>query len=97
MKETLLLTIESTGQAGEDLLVFPGLSSDKYEFRSDMEKIKIVTPDGIVIEKNAEFSIPFDVPSRPYWMLIPNTKKSEIPIGSRIWIMKPLDQISKQT
>jgi len=87
MEEILALTVEHTGQAGNDLLIFPGLPSDKYEF-NDIERIKIVTPDNMVIEKDAEFSIPFDIPSHEYWMLIPNTQKDEVPVGSTIWIYR---------
>lgn len=58
--ETLLLVIEHTGQAGDDLLVLPGIPSDKYQFKGDTERVKIVTPDNIVVEKDAVFSIPLD-------------------------------------
>ena len=95
MNQNLLLVVKHTSQVGDDLLIFPGLSSGKYELNNDVEKIKIVTPDNIILEKDAEFSIPFDVPSREYWVLLPNTQKDEVPIGSQIWIYKSLSEITK--
>ncbi len=74
MDEILLLTLQSTGQAGNDLLIFPVLSADKHSLLT-IDKIKIVTSDNLVIEKDAEFSIPFDTPSLVYQLLIPNTQK----------------------
>ena len=83
MKETLLLTVKGTGQAGEDLLIFPSLPADRYHFEG-LEKVKIVTPDNLVIEKDAEFGIPFETASPVYLLLISNTKKHEVPNGSQI-------------
>jgi len=97
MNETYLLTVEFASQAGEDALIAPSLPADKYWFRHP-NIIKIVKPDGQVIEKDAEISIPFTrPPSRRWWILIPNTKKDDVPIGSQIWIMKSLDEITSQT
>ena len=90
MNERLLLTVEYTVQAGNDLLILPGLHLDQYEFNG-IERIKIVTSDNIVIEKDAEFAIPFDMSSREYWMLLPSTQKDDIPIGSQIWTYKSLN------
>jgi hypothetical protein len=87
MDETLLLTIESVAQAGNDLLILPPLSADKYSLGA-VDKVNIVTPNNLVIEKAAEFAIPFDADSHVYILLIPNTQKDEIPIGSQVWIKK---------
>lgn len=95
MEETLLLTVKSAAQAGEDLLILPKLPVDEFHY-SWIEKIKIVTPDNHVIEKDAEFSIPFDTSSRVHILLIPNTQKDEIPIGSQIWIKKSFEQITRK-
>jgi hypothetical protein len=84
MEETLLLTVKSVAQAGEDLLILSALPVDEFHY-SWIEKIKIVTPDNHVIEKDAEFSITFDVSPRVYILLIPNTQKDEISIGSQVW------------
>jgi hypothetical protein len=84
MEETLLLTVKSVAQAGEDLLILPALPVDEFHY-SWIEKIEIVTPDNHVIEKDAEFSITFDVSPQVYILLIPNTQKDEISIGSQIW------------
>ena len=85
MDEIYSLTVEYVGQAGEDLLLLPSLYADKYWFR-DADKVKIVEPDGQVVEMSAEFSIPLGTPSYIYLLLIHNTQKDEIPIGSQIWI-----------
>jgi hypothetical protein len=87
MDEILLLTIRSIGQAGNDLLIFPVLSADEHSLLT-IDKIKIVTPDNLVIEKDVGFGIPFDAPSLVYQLLIPNTQKDEIPVGSQVWIEK---------
>jgi hypothetical protein len=76
MDETFLLTVAGCGQAGNDLLIFPTLPADKYQF-TDLERLKIVKPDNLVIEKDAEFSIPFDA-GYVYLLLIPNTQKDEV-------------------
>jgi hypothetical protein len=58
MDETLLLTVKSVAQAGHDLLILPSLSAD--EFSSSLgaiDRVKVVTPDYLVIEKDAEFAI----------------------------------------
>jgi hypothetical protein len=90
MDEILLLTVQNTGQAGDDLLIMRALAANEYSLGA-INRIKIVTPDNLAIEKDAEFGIPFDTPSPVYLLLIPNTKKDEIPIGSQIWIKKPLE------
>ena len=95
MEETLLMIVTVAAQAGDDVLIAPPLPADKYYF-AEIEKIKIVTPDNQVIEKDAEFAIPFDSESCEYLLLIPNTKKDEIPMGSQIWIKKPLEQITRK-
>lgn len=94
MKETLLLTVESLAQAGHDLLILPSLSADEYSVGA-IDKIKVVTPDNLVIEKEAEFAIPFDATSHVYLLLIPNTQKDEIPIGSQSWVYKTLEEITR--
>jgi hypothetical protein len=94
MDEILLLTVQSTGQAGDDLLVFPTLSANEYSL-SAIDKIKVVTPDNLVIEKDAEFAIPFDTSSPVYLLLMPNTQKDEIPVGSQIWVRKSLEEITR--
>lgn len=95
MDETFLLSVKLAGQVGDDVLISPSLPADEYHFR-DLEKIKIVTPDNQVIEKDAEFGIPLGTRSYIYLMLILNTQKYEIPIGSQIWIKKSLEQITRQ-
>ena len=93
MAETFLLKVELVGQAGNDLPVAPSLSADTY-YLGYIEKIKIVTPDNQVFEKDAEFSIPFDA-GYVYILLIPNTQKDEIPVGSEIWVYKSLEEITR--
>ena len=93
MEETLLLTVKSAAQAGDDLLIMPALSAYEYSLGA-IDRIKIVTPDNLVIEKDAEFGIPFDTPSPVYLLLIPNTKNVEVPIGSQIWVYKTLKEIT---
>ena len=89
MEETLLLTVELAAQAGDDLLISPPLPADQYAFDlNGMQRIKIMTPDHGVIEKDAEFSIPLGTQSRSYILLIPKTQKDEVPVGSQIWIRK---------
>jgi hypothetical protein len=96
MDETYLLTVEFVGQAGEDLLIAPSLPADKYWFH-DPNRIKIVKPDGQVIETDAEFTIPFSRPPSFRWsILIPKMQKNNVPIGSQIWITKSLEQITRE-
>jgi hypothetical protein len=95
IEETLLLTIKVAGQAGDDVLISPSLPADQYYF-TDVEKIRIITPDSHVLEKDAEFSIPLGTPSHIYLLLILNTQKDEIPVGSQIWIKKSLEQITRK-
>ena len=84
MEEILLLTVEHVVQISEDVLITPAIPTDKYGFSLyQIERIKIVSPDNRIIEKNADFGIPFD--ADVYILLIPNTQKEEIPIGSQIW------------
>ena len=94
MNETFLLTIAGYGQAGNDLLIFPAMPADKYHF-ADLEKIRIVTPYNRGMERDAEFGIPFETPSVVYMLLIRNTQKDEVPVGSQLWVLKPLDQIER--
>lgn len=85
MEEILLLTVEHAVQVSDDVLIAPFLSYDKY--RSSLqriERVKIVKPDNQIIEKDADFGVPFDADA--YILLIPNSQKDEIPIGSQIWI-----------
>ena len=85
MKEILLLTVEHAVQVSEDVLIAPFLATDKYGFNlQSIERIKIVKPDNQIIEKDADFGIPFD--ADVYILLIPNIQKDEIPVGSKIWI-----------
>jgi hypothetical protein len=93
MEKTFLLTVKIVGQTGNDVLISPSLPADKYHFIDDTEKVQIVTPDNRSIEKDAEFGFAFDVPNA-YIPLILNTKKDETPIGSQIWVMISLDQIT---
>lgn len=87
MEELLVLTVEQAVQLSEDVLITPFLLADNFEFDLDwINKIKIVKPDGQIIEKDAEFGIPLDVSARMYVLTVTNTQKDEIPIGSQIWI-----------
>lgn len=96
MNEAFLFTIEFVGQVGENLLIFPALSANKYSFR-DVDKVKIVKPDGQVVQMSAEFSIPLTrPPSFEWWLLIPNTKSDDVPIGSQVWVYKSLEEITRK-
>ena len=65
MEEILLLTVQHAAQAGHDLLISPPLPADQYDYDlNGMQKVKIITPDHKVIEKDAEFSIPLGTRSR---------------------------------
>ncbi|HSL44518.1 MAG TPA: hypothetical protein VK897_13865 [Anaerolineales bacterium] len=93
MEEILLLTIERVVQAGDDVLVSPPLPAVPYEYDSNgTQRVKIVTPDQRVIEKDAEFSIPLGTRSRSYILLFPNTKEAEIPVGSQVWVRRNSSQ-----
>lgn len=93
MNETLLLTVQSVAQAGDDLLILPSLPANEYSLGGDA-RIRIITPDNQVIEKDAEFAIPFDTETLVYILLIPNTQKDDIPVGSQIWIQKSWGEIT---
>jgi len=84
MDETYLLTIETVVQVGDDLLILPTLSADKYCLVG-FDRIKLVKPDGQVVEMNVEVAIPFSRPEN-YWILIPDAKKEDVPVRSQIWI-----------
>ena len=89
MEEILLLTVEHAAQAGDDLLISPPLPVGQYEYElNGTQKVKIVTPDNQVIEKDAEFSIPLGTRLRSFILLLPNTQEAEIPVGSQIWVKK---------
>ena len=96
MNETYLMTIEKVVQVGDDLLIFPTLSSDKYDL-ADVNTVKIVKPDSQVVEMNAEFSIPFTTPEQRniYLGLIPSAQKDEIPVGSQVWAYQTLEEITR--
>lgn len=84
MEEILLLTVEHAVQLSDDVLIAPFLPVGKTVYRlHQIERVKIVKPDNQIVEKNAEFGIPFD--ADVYILLIPNSQKNEIPIGSQIW------------
>lgn len=71
------------------MLISPSLPADQYDYDlNGIQIVKIVTPDQQVMEKDAEFSIPLGTYSRVYILLFPNTKASEIPIGSKVWVRK---------
>ena len=85
MEEMLLLTVEYAVQVSEDVLIVPFLPLDKFGFGLQwIERIKIVKPDNRIIEKDADFRIPFD--ADVYILLILSSQKNEIPGGSQIWI-----------
>lgn len=87
MDEILLLTVSHAAQAGEDVLISPPIPADQYDYDlNGIQRVKIVTPDQQVIEKDAEFSIPLGTRSRVFILLFPNTKETEIPVGSQIWV-----------
>ena len=89
MEEILLLTVKHVAQAGDDLLISPPLPADQYDYDlNGIQKVKVVTPDQRVIEKDAEFSIPLGTRSRSFILLFPNTKEAEIPVGSQVWVRK---------
>jgi hypothetical protein len=89
MEETLLLTVRQAAQAGEDLFISPPIPADRYEYDlNGMQAVKVVTPGGRVIEKQAEFFIPLGTRARSYTLRFPDTKEAEIPVGSQIWIRK---------
>ena len=89
MGEMLLLTVEQSVQLSEDVLITPFLLADNFEFDLDwINKIKIVKPDGQILEKDAEFAIPLDLSARMYVLTSRNAQRDEIPIGSQIWIKK---------
>ena len=91
MEETLLLTVEMAAQAGDDLLISPPLPAGQYVYDlNGMQRIRIVTPDHRVMEKDAEISIALGTQPRSYFLLLPKTQKDEIPVGSQIWIRKSL-------
>jgi len=95
MDETFLLTVENVSQASDTLLlIFPFLSFDKYHF-DGYARVKIVTPDNQVIEKDVEFGLSMGF-SPEYLLTIPNTQKAEIPVGSKIWIKNSLEQITRK-
>lgn len=95
MEEILLLTVEHVAQAGEDLLVSPPLPPGQYDYdRNATQKVKVVTPDRQVLEKDAEISISLGTRADSYILLFPNTKAVEIPVGSQVWIKRVKDDPS---
>ena len=85
MEDIFLLTVEHAVQLSEDVLITPFLPTYKYGFGlQGIKRINVVKPDNQIIEKDADFGIPFD--ADVYILLIPNSQKDEIPVGSQIWI-----------
>lgn len=97
MNKSQLWTVKHIGgQIGNDLLIPTSLSADKYLFK-EIERIEIVKPNKQVIERDAEFSIPFTRSSSyEWWILILNTQRDEVPIGSTIWVDKTLEEITRR-
>lgn len=80
------MAIENVIQVGEDLLILPFLPAEKY-YLVGFDTIKLVKPDGKVVEMMVEVSMPFArPPTDDYSILIPNTKEEDVPVGSQIWI-----------
>lgn len=97
MEETLLLTVKHVAQAGDDVLISPPLPADQYDYDlNGIQRVKILTPEQRVIEKDADFFIPLGTRTRVYILLFPNTKEAEIPVGSQIWVRKSLSQRSPE-
>lgn len=89
MEETLLLTVEHAAQAGDDVLISPALPADRYDYDvNGIQKVKVVTPDHRVIEKDAAFSMPLGTRSDSFILMFPKTQESEIPVGSQVWVRK---------
>lgn len=89
MEEILLLTVQHVTPAGDDLFITPPLPVNQYEYDlNGMQAVKVVRPDGRVVEKEADFFIPLGTRTRSYTLRFPNTKEAEIPVGSQIWIRK---------
>ncbi|HSL29467.1 MAG TPA: hypothetical protein VK900_09735, partial [Anaerolineales bacterium] len=84
MEEILLLTVENVAQAGDDLHILPALPAGQYEYDlNGIQKVKVITPDRRVIEKDAEISMPLGTRSRSFTLMFPNTQEAEIPVGSQ--------------
>lgn len=89
MEEILLLTVEHVAQAGDDLLITPALPADQYDYdMNGIQKVRIVTPDHRVIEKDAAVSMPLGTRSDSFILMFPNTQEAEIPVGSQVWVRK---------
>jgi hypothetical protein len=89
VEEILLLTVEQAAQAGDNLLISPPLPADQYEYElNGTQRVRIVTPDNQVLEKDAEISMPLGTRSRSHILQFPNTRASEIPVGSQISVKK---------
>ena len=85
------MTAKFATQVGTDVLISPFLPIDQHEHDLvGIERIKIVKPDGRVVEKDIEFGRAFGAPD-VYVLLILNTQTDEIPIGSQLCMRKSSD------
>jgi hypothetical protein len=83
---TFLFTIEAVAQVGNDLIIAPLLPADKWCLVGFVT-IKVVKPDGQIVEMHADaaqfFSRP---PTNDYMIIITDAKEEDVPVGSQIWI-----------
>ena len=86
LDETFLFTIEAVTQVGNDLVIGPLLPADQW-YLVGFVKIKLVKPDGQVVEMHAEATTFFSRPRNDdYLIIITDAKEEDVPVGSQIWI-----------
>lgn len=90
MPEVLLCTVDDTFLVmGRGLIIAPMFPVSEFRFDSN-QQVRIVRPDGEVLECRCHFQIPFQSPPakvRSFVCALLGVGKEQVPIGSRVWLL----------
>ena len=89
MNKFLLANIEDVlDVTGRGIILAPGFNVSDYKFEGDYE-VEIVSPNNQSKKCKAVFTVPFQSPPpkvRKYWCHLSGITKSEIAVGSELWL-----------
>ncbi|MBB3196991.1 hypothetical protein [Roseateles terrae] len=90
MPEVLLCTVEDTFLVtGWGLIIAPMFPVSEFRFDSN-HQVRIVRPDGEVLECRCHFQVPFQSPPAKVMSFVcalQGVGKEHVPIGSRVWLL----------